>query len=192
MPTYVQTLAIGEKAPDLTVFDRVGETVSLAPYWQTSTNGAAVVFLRHFGCLFCREHAVRLRKAYDEFVNRELALVAVGLGSPEDARGFAAWLKLPYPVLAAMNTAIYEAWGLGRTTSVDMFKPALVKAGIRALTQRVSQGKSTGDSKQLPGTFLVSSDSIVQWSHVAAHPGDIAPIETVLTAADALIARQRA
>jgi peroxiredoxin len=192
MPTFAKTLAIGETAPDLPVLNQLGESISLAPFWQTSTNGAAVVFLRHFGCLFCREHAVRLRKAYDEFTTRELALVTIGLGSAEDARGFAEWLKLPYPVLAATNTAIYEAWGLGKTTGADMFKPALVKAGVRALTQRVSQGRPTGDGKQLPGSFLVSNDSIVRWSHVATHPGDIASIESVLTAADALIARRSA
>jgi peroxiredoxin len=189
MPTLVRTLAIGEHAPDLPVLDQYGESISLAPYWQTSPNGAAVVFLRHFGCIFCREHAVRLRKSYEEFTRRDLAVLAIGLGSAENARGFAEWLKLPYPVLAAPDTEIYAAWGLGQTTGADMLNPALVKAGVRALTQRVTQGRATGDSKQLPGTFLVSPESVVLWSHVAKHPGDIAPVEAVLAAADAAAAR---
>lgn len=189
MPTVVPVLAIGEHAPDLPVLDHDGTTVSLAPFWEASPNGAAVVFLRHFGCIFCREHAVRLRKSYEQFTNREIAVVAIGLGSPADARGFAEWLKLPYPVLAAPDTDIYASWGLGQTTGADMLNPALFKAGVRALTQRVTQGHTTGNSKQLPGTFLVSSESVVLWSHVAKHPGDIAPVESILAAADAAIAR---
>lgn len=191
MPTLVPTLAIGEIAPDVPLLDQDGATISLAPFWQASPNGAAVVFLRHFGCIFCREHAVRLRKSYDQFLNRQLTVVAIGLGTPEDARGFAQWMKLPYPVLAAPSTDIYAAWGLGQTTGADMLNPALFKAGVRAITQRVTQGKATGDSKQLPGTFLVSSESVVLWSHIAKHPGDIAPVDVVLTAADAIAARQQ-
>lgn len=191
MPVLAPTIAIGDLAPDLPLLDQHGATVSLAPFWQGSPNGAAVVFLRHFGCIFCREHAVRLRKSYEAFANRKLGLVAVGLGSPENARDFAQWLKLPYPVLTAPGTDIYTAWGLGQTTGGDMFNPALFKAGVRALTQRVTQGRATGDSKQLPGTFLVSPDAVVLWSHVARHPGDIAPVESVLAAADALAARRQ-
>jgi peroxiredoxin len=189
MPTLVRTLAIGEHAPDLRVRDQHDGAVSLAPYWQSSPAGAAVVFLRHFGCIFCREHAVRLRKSFEQFTSRGLGLVAIGLGSAENARGFAEWLKLPYPVLAAPDTEIYAAWGLGQTTGADMLNPALVKAGVRALTQRVTQGRATGDSKQLPGTFLVSPESVILWSHVAKHPGDIAPVDVVLAAADAATAR---
>lgn len=192
MPPPIRQLAIGDRAPETPVLDQHGESVSLAPFWQASPNGAAVLFLRHFGCIFCREHAIRLRKAYDQFQQRNLAVVAIGLGSPDDARGFAEWLKLPYPVLAAPDTAIYQAWGLGTTSVSNMFQPAVFAAGVRALTQRAMQGKNTGDTKQLPGTFLVSPESIVEWSYPAKHPGDLALIENVLAAADAIANRRGA
>ncbi len=190
MPPPIRQLAIGDRAPETPVLDQQGESISLTPFWQASPNGAVVVFLRHFGCIFCREHAIRLRKHYEQFQERNLAVVAIGLGSPDDARGFAEWLKLPYPVLAAPDTAIYADWGLGTITVAEMMRPAVFAAGLRALTQRATQGKNTGDSKQLPGSFIVSSGSIVEWSYPAKHPGDTAPIEQILIAADAIAKRR--
>ena len=47
-----------------------------------------LVFLRHFGCLHCREHAVELRDRYDDLHAQGVELVAIGTGDRRYAGAF--------------------------------------------------------------------------------------------------------
>jgi peroxiredoxin len=178
---------IDEPAPDsgLTLVD--GRPVNLSSFWSAAPNGALVVFMRHFGCIFCREQAKLLRDAYQQFNERGVSIVTVGLGTPEDAEGFASWLKLPYPVLGHPDPEIHAEWGLGKASAVSMVNPGLVTSGFRALKTGSIQGKPTGDPKQLPGMFLVDRTGIVRWARPGQHPGDNPPVEDVLAAIDGVI-----
>ena len=58
-----------------------------------------LVFLRHFGCLHCREHAVELRDRYDDLQAKGVDLVAVGTGDQRYAGAFVRDEQIPYLVL---------------------------------------------------------------------------------------------
>ena len=169
----------GQAAPHTRLRTTDNLEVELSDFWETSERGAAIIFLRHFGCIFCREHLIRLRKRYDAFT---IPIVTIGIGSAEDAAGMRDWLKIPFPILAASTTEPYAAWGLGRTTATTMLNPGVITSGIRALSQGARQGKATGDSMQLPGSFLVDPSGTIRWAHPGSHPGDIASVDELLAA----------
>jgi peroxiredoxin len=169
----------GQSAPHVRLRSTDNLEVDLSDYWQNSERGAATIFLRHFGCIFCREHLIRLRKRYDEFT---IPVVTIGLGTAEDAAGMRDWLKIPFPILATSTTEPYAAWGLGRATSSTMLNPGTITSGIRALSKGARQGKATGDSMQLPGSFLVDQAGSIRWAHPGSHPGDIASVDELLAA----------
>ena len=58
-----------------------------------------LVFLRHFGCLHCREHAAQLRERYDEITDAGGDIVAVGTGDQRYAEAFVADERIPFLVL---------------------------------------------------------------------------------------------
>jgi peroxiredoxin len=180
----LRSIEIGDPAPDARIMTADGGETTLSTSWTSSPNGVVVVLMRNFGCLFCRDQAKRLRDAYPEITDRDINLVAVGIGTPEDAEGFASWLKLPFPVLGQPDTSIHAAWGLGRSRASTMVDTDLVKAGVRALRSGSMQGKATGDSRQLPGTFIVNRTGIVRWARPGRHPGDHPSIDELLVAID--------
>ncbi len=177
-------LTPGQTAPHARLRSSDNLEVELSDFWETSERGAAIIFLRHFGCIFCREHLIRLRKRYDEFT---IPIVTIGLGSAEDAAGMRDWLKIPFPILAASTIEPYAAWGLGRASSKTMLNSGVITSGIRALSQGARQGKATGDSMQLPGSFLVDPTGTICWAHPGSHPGDIASVDELLAAIEATL-----
>jgi peroxiredoxin len=172
-------LQTGQAAPQIRLLSTENREIELSDIWEKSERGAAIVFLRHFGCIFCREHLIRLRDRYDEF---SIPVVTIGLGTAADAAGMRDWLKIPFPIFAAATTEPYAAWGLGRATSAKVLNPGVITSGIRALSKGARQGKATGDTMQLPGSFLVDQAGVIRWAHPGNHPGDIASVDELLKA----------
>jgi peroxiredoxin len=54
---------IPSHAPDIELFDTDGNPVHLSDYWQGERT--ALVFMRHVGCIFCREQVQDLRDNAD-------------------------------------------------------------------------------------------------------------------------------
>lgn len=188
IPAPAAPVTAGKLAPDLELRDSDGNPFRLAQGWEGTQNGAVVAFFRHFGCIFCRQHAVQLRNNYAEFQKRGIAIVAVGVGSVQDAADLKAWLKLPYTVLADPEQAGYQAYGLGRGSVMQLASPKVFAAGLKAMTQGNKQVKATGDPKQLPGTFVVDQHGMVRHAHPATHAGDLASVASLLAAIDAYAA----
>jgi peroxiredoxin len=169
-----RTPVAGDRAPEVTIPDDTGTPRQLSEFWSTSEHGCVVVFLRHFGCIFCREHAIQLRRDYDAFVSRGYAVVAIGDGTPARAALFRKDLDLRFPILADREHRGYDAYGLGKTKMADLVNPKLFVAGLRALSSGAMQGKSSGDARQLPGTFIVDPAGIVRYAHPATIASDLA------------------
>lgn len=53
---------VGSQAPDAVLTDTDGNSVTLSSYWKVKPT--VILFLRHFGCPFCREQVANLRKEF--------------------------------------------------------------------------------------------------------------------------------
>ena len=65
----------------------------------------------------------------------------------------------------------YKAFGVGRGTWWQLIQPKVWAAGVKAFFEGYRQGKTTADTAQMPGMFLVSGDRVA-WSHEYSHAGD--------------------
>jgi hypothetical protein len=138
---------------------------------QIGSESHLLVFLRHFGCVFCRETLADLRAA----VEREADYPGVLFffqGSAAEGRAF---LRRYWPQVRAVadpDLTFYEAFGIGRMGWASMLRPALWDAHRRARAKGHEQGASDGsDVWRLPGVFLVEGDRIL-WAHRYRHAGD--------------------
>jgi peroxiredoxin len=125
-----------------------------------------LVFLRHFGCSFCRKAISDVADLREELDKRGVRAVFVHLGPPELARKYfeyyglsevervndpeAAVYQLPVfalerknPFLQALNPVVWVGW----------LKGAIFKHGI---------GKIEGDGHQMPGIFYLKGARIVR------------------------------
>jgi len=86
------------------------------------------------------------------------------------------------PAIADPEHTLYEAFGLGRGSLLQLIGPKVWLAGLRAIGGGHGVGKPRGDVTLLSGAFLVR-DGRVLWAHYAAHTGDLVEPRAVSRAA---------
>jgi hypothetical protein len=129
----------------------------------TDERASLFVFLRHFGCTFCREAVsdlARTRTAIEEHA----ALVVVHLGSPSEGSAFLSRAGLDgVHHVSDPKARVYEAFGLERGSLRQLFGPAVMKRGIEAgLFGGHGIGLLAGDGTRMPGVFLVHRGEILR------------------------------
>ena len=96
------------------VLDVNGRPSVLGEHWRR--HPAVIVWLRHYGCIFCREQAAQMRAVAGDIERLGAELVFVGNGSPAQARDFQEKLApgslvLTDPDSTALEIAV-RAWAL--------------------------------------------------------------------------------
>ncbi len=144
-----------------------------------------LVFLRHFGCMFCRETLADLRAASEADPNYPDVLFFFQ-GSATEGRAF---LRRYWPEARAVadpDLEFYERFGVRRASFVEALGPAVVLgARARARAKGHENGPRSGDVWRMPGVFAVAGKRIVwahQPRHAADHP-DFAGIPAIVAAA---------
>lgn len=129
----------------------------------TAERPSLIVFLRHFGCTFCREAVsdlARTRAAIEEVAT----LVVVHLGSPSEGATFLTRSGLAnVHHVSDPKARLYEAFGLERGSVSQLFGPAVVKRGIEAgVFGGHGIGLLAGDGTRMPGVFLVHRGEVLR------------------------------
>ncbi len=141
------------------------------------TRTTLLVFLRHFGCCFCREMVKDIRIASEAAdgpggERRYPKVVFVHMASPEQGGEFFGSYWPASPAISDPDKRLYDAFGLGRGSFGQMFKPAVWACGVRALRKGHGVGRPVGDPWEMPGLFLLEPDGSIVWSHDFRHAGD--------------------
>jgi hypothetical protein len=151
---------------------------------QLGDGTTLLVFLRHFGCVFCRETVAELRRV-NESAPDFPPMLFFFQGTPTEGRAF---LRRDWPTVRAVadpTMRFYEAFGVDRMGWLDMLRPGLWSAERRARGKGIEQGDRSGDIWRMPGVFLVREGRIV-WSHEFRHAGDLPDFGAVPALARAL------
>ena len=138
---------------------------------QIGDRATLLIFLRHFGCIFCKEAVADLRSAAEAAPGYPEILFFTQ-GSPRESRAF----LRDWPGARAVSDpelAFYEAFGIRRASFYESLGPKVLKAGRRAKARGFENGPRDGDIWRMPGCLLIEGDHIV-WryepSHAADHP----------------------
>lgn len=105
-------LAIGTRAPDLTLLDDEGQPRALSSFWAEQP--ALVMFWRHFGCGCGSDRAGRLQAEWTQYEEAGLNPVIVAQGEPARAAAYRARQELPCRILCDPGLDAYRAYGLGQ------------------------------------------------------------------------------
>ena len=129
-----------------------------------------LVFLRHFGCLFCRETVADLRAIAEGAPDYPPILFFTQSSSTE----LRAFLRRDWPgarAVADPGRHFYAAFGVDRISPLDLLRSALWSAARRARAKGHERDERTGDIWRLPGVFLVQGSQVL-WNHEFQHAGD--------------------
>ncbi|HYI14340.1 MAG TPA: peroxiredoxin-like family protein [Thermomicrobiales bacterium] len=150
-------------APDTEVFDTDGNPVRLSQYWQDGPT--ALVFMRHVGCIFCREQVQELRDNAAALAEAGLSVVVITPDRPSRARKFIEEYKVPFPTLTDPERNAYRAYGLMDGSIGQLINKRIVAGGLRATLNGTFPRGTTSSPRQLPGTAIVDSTGRLRHLH---------------------------
>jgi hypothetical protein len=120
--------------------------------------------------MFCREMVAELRQVAAQDPDFPDILLFVQ-GSVEQSKRFFSERWPEARAVADPRRRFYKAFGIGRASLRQLASPGLLTAGARAVANGHIQGKTVGDTAQMPGLMLVQEGRIV-WQHRFHHAGD--------------------
>ncbi len=169
-----QQLQVGDLVPDVTLLDEEGYEIALADLWQRGP--IVLTLLRHFGCVFCRAWLKALQQHMDAFEDAGIQVVGIGIGVPKHAERVCGKKAPSVMCLSDATIGTHVAFGLGHASLGQLLDPRMMVAGAKAVLAGNMQGIPTGDTRMMPGTFIVDREGIIQYAFYSDHPGAHPPI----------------
>lgn len=171
---------VSDQAARAVIRDLEGQEHALGGLWAEQP--AVLVFLRHFGCLFCREQAAEIEGQLAEIRKRGAALVFIGNGNRHFAQGFKQDHGITSPLYVDTSRDSYRALGMKRGFFATLGSLATWRNMLRARKQGFRQGRTRGDAWQNGGVLVVEPGGRVAFSHLSREAGDHPPVADVLAA----------
>ena len=173
-----------DELAEIVLPDHDGNEVRLGDLW--AERPVALVWVRHYGCVHCRDHAAKLQEAREEFDAAGVPVVVIGQATARQAAHFRKRLEIEMPVLADEERESYRAAGAKVATAGELIGPRSVARGLAATAGsrgKVRQGRIIGNAAQLGGAMVIEPGGRVAWSHMAEDASDNATPEEILAAA---------
>lgn len=134
-----------------------------------------LVFLRHFGCTFCRETMTKLANEKARIESEGVKIVLVHMVSSELAEQLLRVYELPgLSHISDPGLKLYQKFGLKRATFTQFYGiKNWWRAFVAGLLKGHFVGKPIGDAFQMPGAFLFYKRRILKkftYKHVSDMP----------------------
>jgi peroxiredoxin len=122
-----------------------------------------LVFLRHFGCTFCRQALTDLGSRRGEIERDGTRIVVVHMSEDDRAtetlKGFG---LAGVSHVRDSEQELYRAFGIDRGTLAQLASPTVVARGLRArFIEGIGLGAPDGDVTRLAGVFIVADGHVV-------------------------------
>jgi peroxiredoxin len=143
-------------------------------YEISKDKSVMLVFLRHFGCIFCKEALFDLSKKRKYFEQGGIQLVFVHMATAEVADDYFKTFKLDStPHISDPETVYYQRFGLIKGNTSQLMG---LKNWVRGFEVSVGKGievsiRQIGDAFQMPGVFVIK-DGVIQESFIHKTPAD--------------------
>jgi hypothetical protein len=137
---------------------------------QIGSQPSLLVFLRHFGCMFCREMVRDLRRISQSLAGFPPVLFFYQ-GTVEEGQTFFGNYWPEARAVSDEPKKFYTALGLRRATFGQMFGIQVWTCRMRALSKGNFIGRAVSDPWIMPGVFLVHGGEVL-WCHRFLHQGD--------------------
>ncbi len=123
-----------------------------------------IVFLRHFGCTFCKEALGDISQKQEALAEEGVKIVLVHMGSESDAQAYFAKYGIAHiDRVSDPSCILYRVFGLQRASFLQVFGLKSFTRGFYAgILKGHGIGKLVGDGFRMPGVFLVHQNKILQ------------------------------
>lgn len=149
---------------------QTGQSLYDASYDQT----VLLVFLRHFGCIFCKEALIDISKKRKSMESKCIKVVLVHMATTEVAEDYFKTFNLGGVLhVSDPECRYYQEFGLLKATSSQLMG---LKNWVRGFEVSVGKGievsiRNIGDAFQMPGVFVIK-DGKIEESFIHKSPAD--------------------
>jgi peroxiredoxin len=168
---------------NLVVFDPEGRRIRLGQLWADRI--AVLVFVRHFGCVLCRQQIGEISPLLDRVKAMGAELIVIGQGSVEEARAFRNEEKLRIPLLTDPTRQAHGALGMRRGLASVLTVATLGRA-LRAWQSGFRQSRVAGDPLQQGGVVVIAPGGVEHFRFISRQAGDHPTAEQILAALSVL------
>lgn len=161
------------------LLDEAGIEVDAGALWAEKP--AIVVFVRHFGCMFCRAQAAALQEAEPAISSAGGHLAVVGNGAPRFIAELRRVTGFEGPVLTDPSREAYRACGFlrGVRSNVNL---ATARQALRTFGKGFRQGRTQGDPWQQGGAVAMAPGDRLLAVQRARYAGEEADIDRLVAA----------
>jgi len=154
------------------VEDQDGNRLELGSLWKNHV--VVFVFLRHFGCIACRAHALQVWAERERYEKGGAKLIFIGNGDRKYIAGFKQDLGLDHATILTdkfLHSYRYAGFRRGFTSLVN---PTSLKNAIKLHKEghRQNEIAAKGDHWQLGGVLVMRPDNQVGFHFVSEALGD--------------------
>lgn len=130
---------------------------------HTDTAPTMLVFLRHFGCPFCRETLAELQNNRADIEREGTKIILVHLVDDAKAEEITKHYNLEdLPRISDPEKKIYKAFGLSRGNLEQLFGfNVLVRGAIHTVLKLNPPRPFIGDGFQMPGIFVIHKGMVI-------------------------------
>jgi hypothetical protein len=125
-----------------------------------------LIFLRHFGCAFCRQALDQVAQIRDQIAARGAQPVFVHLGSPERAKPYFDYYQLStVERVSNPDASLYQhpAFALSRMNPyLTLLSLKVWKGWLSGALRKYGIGRIEEDGHQMPGVFFLKERKIVR------------------------------
>ena len=130
--------------------------------------------------MFARQQVAALMAVKDQLDNAGVAaIVAIGSGSPEQAKEFVASFSFEGEMYVDPGLKTYKAFKLVRGF-LRTLGPSSIVRGMTAMKNGFRQGKNAGDLWQQGGMFVIGPGNQMLFAHRNQAAGDHADLNAVI------------
>lgn len=125
-------------------------------------NPILLVFLRHFGCTFCRESVADIAKKQTSIQEKGFKIIFIHMSEKPEAKKFFKKYKIKNPeFISDPSQTYYRQFGLGKGTLKQLFGFKTWYRGFDAgVLNGHGIGRLMGDGLQMPGVFMLLDGEI--------------------------------
>jgi peroxiredoxin len=172
-------LGVGDRAPDLSLPDALGQAVRLSERWRRAP--LVLVFYRGGWCPYCNLELRAWQRQLDDLRNKGAGLVAISPQTPHNSLATVDKNQLSFPVLSDSSLEAARAFGVAFTLPpelVDLYGsvgndlPLLNGNGLWVLP--------------VPATYVIDCDARIAYAHVEADYRERAEPSEVVAVVDRL------
>lgn len=136
----------------------------LGMYWNLNSKvPVMLVFLRHTGCMFCREALQDISRVRSKLEGKGVKIVLVNLSDEDSLISLLEKYNLQdLMVIQDKERRLYQYFKLNEFRAIQLLNPKIIFRGIGALMNKNFQSKPTGVAKQLSGMFLIYEGKVIK------------------------------